>query len=93
MYAGANMGHPLRAKDFGEDRPRTKDGDWEAARARRFNSLADGVFVSGVHGYSSDMAGLAMAIYGAPVPEPWHRFDARRRIVAFIQKAFDAARK
>jgi dipeptidyl aminopeptidase/acylaminoacyl peptidase len=33
---------------------------------------------------------LAMAIYGYPVPEPWHGFDARRRIVAFIQKAFDA---
>ena len=32
---------------------------------------------------------LAMAIYGYPVPEPWHGFDARRRIVAFIQKAFD----
>ena len=27
-----------------------------------------------------------------PVPEPWHGFDARRRIVAFIQKQFDAAR-
>lgn len=34
---------------------------------------------------------LAMAIYGDPVPEPWHGFDARRRIVAFIQKAFDSA--
>jgi dipeptidyl aminopeptidase/acylaminoacyl peptidase len=34
---------------------------------------------------------LAMAIYGYPVPEPWHGFDARRRIVAFIQKQFDAA--
>jgi dipeptidyl aminopeptidase/acylaminoacyl peptidase len=33
---------------------------------------------------------LALAIYGYPVPEPWHGFDARRRIVAFIQKAFDA---
>jgi dipeptidyl aminopeptidase/acylaminoacyl peptidase len=36
---------------------------------------------------------LAMAIYGYPVPEPWHGFDARRRIVAFIQKAFDEAPK
>jgi len=36
---------------------------------------------------------LAMAIYGYPVPEPWHGFDARRRIVGFIQKAFDAAAK
>ena len=36
---------------------------------------------------------LAMAIYAFPVPEPWHGFDARRRIIAFIQKAFDAASK
>jgi dipeptidyl aminopeptidase/acylaminoacyl peptidase len=36
---------------------------------------------------------LAMAIYGYPVPEPWHGFDARRRIVAFIQQAFDAVPK
>jgi len=36
---------------------------------------------------------LAMAIYGEPVPEPWHGLDARRRIIAFIQKAFDAAPK
>ena len=36
---------------------------------------------------------LAMAIYGHPVPEPWHGFDARRRIIAFIQKAFDAVPK
>jgi dipeptidyl aminopeptidase/acylaminoacyl peptidase len=33
---------------------------------------------------------LALAIYGYPVAEPWHGFDARRRVVAFIQKAFDA---
>ena len=32
---------------------------------------------------------LALAIYGYPVAEPWHGFDARRRIIAFIQKAFD----
>jgi dipeptidyl aminopeptidase/acylaminoacyl peptidase len=36
---------------------------------------------------------LAMAIFGYPVPEPWHGFDARRRIVDFVQKAFDAAPK
>jgi dipeptidyl aminopeptidase/acylaminoacyl peptidase len=36
---------------------------------------------------------LAQAIFGYPVPEPWHGFDARRRIVAFIQKSFDAAPK
>jgi dipeptidyl aminopeptidase/acylaminoacyl peptidase len=38
-----------------------------------------------------DHGPLAMAIYGYPVPEPWHGFDARRRIIAFIQKSFDAA--
>ena len=44
--------------------------------------------------YPRDSHGpLAMAIYGYPVPEPWHGFDARRRIVAFIQKAFDAVPK
>jgi dipeptidyl aminopeptidase/acylaminoacyl peptidase len=34
---------------------------------------------------------LAIAIFGYPVPEPWHGYDARRRIVAFIEKAFAAA--
>lgn len=34
---------------------------------------------------------LAQAIYGRPVPEPWHGYDARRRIVNFIQKAFASA--
>jgi dipeptidyl aminopeptidase/acylaminoacyl peptidase len=40
-----------------------------------------------------DHGPLALAIFGYPVPEPWHGFDARRRIVAFIQKSFDAAPK
>ncbi len=35
-----------------------------------------------------DHGSLAMAINGGPTAEPWHGFDARRRIVAFIQKAF-----
>jgi dipeptidyl aminopeptidase/acylaminoacyl peptidase len=35
-----------------------------------------------------DHASLAKAISGVPTAEPWHGFDARRRIVAFIQKAF-----
>ena len=33
---------------------------------------------------------LAQALYGAPVVEPWHGFDARRRVVDFIEKAFAA---
>jgi len=37
-----------------------------------------------------DHGPLARAIYGYPVPEPWHGFDARRRIIAFIQKSFAA---
>jgi dipeptidyl aminopeptidase/acylaminoacyl peptidase len=36
---------------------------------------------------------LAMALYGYPVPEPWHGFDARRRVVEFIQRAFDPGAK
>ncbi len=31
---------------------------------------------------------LAMGIFGMPSPEPWHGFDARRRIVKFIEAAF-----
>ena len=31
---------------------------------------------------------LAMALFGMPVPEPWHGLDARRRVVAFIERAF-----
>jgi dipeptidyl aminopeptidase/acylaminoacyl peptidase len=31
---------------------------------------------------------LYNAIHGEPVPEPWHGFDARRRMVEFISKAF-----
>lgn len=35
-----------------------------------------------------DHGPLGGAIYGSPTPEPWHGFDARRRIVTFIAKAF-----
>jgi acetyl esterase/lipase len=31
---------------------------------------------------------LAFALFGAPTAEPWHGFDARRRVVSFIEKAF-----
>jgi dienelactone hydrolase len=34
-----------------------------------------------------DHGPLARGIYGAPSPEPWHGFDARRRIVTFIRQA------
>jgi len=35
-----------------------------------------------------DHGPLARGIFGYPVPEPWHGFDARRRIVQFLQKGF-----
>ena len=36
---------------------------------------------------------LARAIYGTPTPEPWHGFDARQRMVQFLQKAFGGTAK
>jgi dipeptidyl aminopeptidase/acylaminoacyl peptidase len=35
-----------------------------------------------------DHGPLATGIFGAPSPEPWHGFDARQRIVQFIEKGF-----
>jgi dipeptidyl aminopeptidase/acylaminoacyl peptidase len=35
-----------------------------------------------------DHGPLAQGIFGYPSPEPWHGFDARRRIVEFLQKGF-----
>jgi dipeptidyl aminopeptidase/acylaminoacyl peptidase len=35
-----------------------------------------------------DHGPLGGAIFGNPSPEPWHGFDARQRIVAFIAKSF-----
>jgi dipeptidyl aminopeptidase/acylaminoacyl peptidase len=34
---------------------------------------------------------LATGIFGHPSPEPWHGYDARQRIVAFLQKALGPA--
>ncbi|MFI4921942.1 MAG: alpha/beta hydrolase family protein, partial [Gammaproteobacteria bacterium] len=34
---------------------------------------------------------LAGALRGNPSPEPWHGFDARQRVVKFIQAGFDKA--
>lgn len=33
-----------------------------------------------------DHGGLARGMFGEPSPEPWHGFDARRRVVDFIQR-------
>jgi hypothetical protein len=35
-----------------------------------------------------DHGPLAMGIFGAPSPEPWHGFDGRQRIVDFLKKGF-----
>jgi dipeptidyl aminopeptidase/acylaminoacyl peptidase len=35
-----------------------------------------------------DHGPLIFGIFGRPVPEPWHGFDARQRIVNFIEKGF-----
>jgi dipeptidyl aminopeptidase/acylaminoacyl peptidase len=35
-----------------------------------------------------DHGPLSRGIVGQPVPEPWHGFDARKRIVEFFEKAF-----
>lgn len=32
---------------------------------------------------------LGMNMHGFPSTEPWHGFDARRRLVEFIKSAFD----
>ena len=40
-----------------------------------------------------DHGPLARGIYGTPTSEPWHGFDARRRMVEFIQRAFDRVEK
>jgi dipeptidyl aminopeptidase/acylaminoacyl peptidase len=31
---------------------------------------------------------LAGALFGRPVPEPWHGYDARQRVIEFLNKAF-----
>lgn len=35
-----------------------------------------------------DHGPLAGGMFGNPSPEPWHGFDARQRVVAFLQKGF-----
>jgi dipeptidyl aminopeptidase/acylaminoacyl peptidase len=34
---------------------------------------------------------LAGAMFGRPVPEPWHGYDARQRVIEFLNKAFGAS--
>ena len=59
----------------------------EMYRALRQN----GVPVEFISYPRDDHGPLAQAMYGTPVLEPWHGFDARRRVVEFIEKAFAAA--
>jgi len=47
-----------------------------------------GVTVELIEYPREDHGPLSGAIHGWPSPEPWHGFDARRRIVRFIQSAF-----
>lgn len=36
---------------------------------------------------------LAIGMYGRPSPEPWHGYDARQRVVEFLDKAFGVESK
>jgi len=38
-----------------------------------------------------DHGPLAIGMFGRPSSEPWHGFDARQRVVEFIQKSFQSA--
>ncbi len=53
----------------------------------------DGVPVELVAYPREDHGPLAGGIFGRPVAEPWHGFDARQRIVEFIEKGFAASAK
>jgi dipeptidyl aminopeptidase/acylaminoacyl peptidase len=48
----------------------------------------DGVPVELVTYPREDHGPLAMGIFGRPSPEPWHGYDARQRIIQFLDKAF-----
>ena len=48
----------------------------------------EGVQVELVTYPREDHGPLAMGMYGRPVAEPWHGYDARQRIVEFLNKAF-----
>ncbi len=47
-----------------------------------------GVPVEMVQYPREDHGPLARGIFGYPVPEPWHGFDGRQRIVEFLEKGF-----
>jgi dipeptidyl aminopeptidase/acylaminoacyl peptidase len=53
--------------------------------------LQEGVPVDLVTYPREDHGPLATGIFGRPSVEPWHGFDARQRIVEFIEKAFAPA--
>jgi dipeptidyl aminopeptidase/acylaminoacyl peptidase len=50
-----------------------------------------GVEVQLVRYPREDHEPLHDALHGLPSPEPWHGFDARQRLVKFIQTAFEKA--
>lgn len=53
----------------------------------------DGVPVELVTYPREDHGPLARGIFGEPVPEPWHGFDARQHILDFLEKAFAGSGK
>ncbi|HWG69699.1 MAG TPA: prolyl oligopeptidase family serine peptidase, partial [Steroidobacteraceae bacterium] len=52
-----------------------------------------GVTVEMVQYPREDHGPLSAGLHGFPNPEPWHGFDARQRLVKFIQTAFEKASK
>ena len=50
----------------------------------------EGVAVELVTYPRDDHGPLAIGMFGRPSTEPWHGFDARQRIVEFIEKEFQS---
>jgi len=48
----------------------------------------EGVPVEMVTYPREDHGPLAMGMFGRPSPEPWHGYDARQRVIEFLNKAF-----
>jgi len=48
----------------------------------------EGVPVEMVTYPREDHGPLAMGVFGRPSPEPWHGYDARQRVIEFLNKAF-----
>jgi dipeptidyl aminopeptidase/acylaminoacyl peptidase len=53
----------------------------------------EGVTVELVTYPREDHGPLAVGMFGRPSPEPWHGYDARQRVVEFLDKAFGTAQQ